>query len=130
MIPMMETVISLKKRYPRISYQDIFLAKISQNQNLINKISHFVGNTLIRLKDTKVSYKHIYFISKILVILNPWTWNSLFRNCHKGTSINDVPRFSAIFDLPTLSYSTKSHFGSYLWPSLPTLISDVIMDIC
>ena len=31
-----------------------------------------------------------------------------------GTSINDVPRFLVIFDLPTLSYSITSHFGGYL----------------
>ena len=40
---------------------------------------------------------------------------------HLGTSINDVPRFLAIFDLPTLAYSITSHlaFGGYLGPYLP-----------
>ena len=33
-----------------------------------------------------------------------------------GTSINDVPRFLAIFDLPTLSYSITSDLGGYLGP--------------
>ena len=39
---------------------------------------------------------------------------------HLGTSINDVPRFLAIFDLPiylpTLSYSITSYFRDYLGP--------------
>ena len=65
----MKTAISLKKKSPRTD----FLAKISQNQNLKNKISHFVGITIIPLKDAKVSYKHIHFQAKILVVLNPWT---------------------------------------------------------
>ena len=43
-----------------------------------------------------------------------------------GTSINEVPRFLAIFDLLTLSYSITSHVGGYLGPPLPTLVSDVI----
>ena len=44
-----------------------------------------------------------------------------------GTSINDAPRFLAIFDLPTLSYSLASEFGGYLGPPyLPYIISDVI----
>ena len=48
-------------------------------------------------------------------------------HCSKGTSINDVPPFLAIFDLPTLSYSITSNFWGYLGPSyLSTLISDVI----
>ena len=36
--------------------------------------------------------------------------------CDKGTSINDVPRCLAIFDIPTLSYSITSDFGGYLGP--------------
>ena len=67
MIPIMKTVVSL--RSPRISYQDKCLAKISQNQNLKNKISHFVRSTIIPSKEIKDSYKHIYFWAKILVIL-------------------------------------------------------------
>ena len=35
---------------------------------------------------------------------------------HLETSINDVPRFLAIFDLHTLSYSITSDFGGYLGP--------------
>ena len=35
---------------------------------------------------------------------------------YQGTSINDVPCFLAIFDLPTLSYSITSGFGGYLGP--------------
>ena len=45
----------------------------------------------------------------------------------KGTSINDVPRFLAIFDLPTylvLLYNVP--FWRLSWTPLPTLISDVI----
>ena len=34
----------------------------------------------------------------------------------KGTSINDVPRFLAIFDLPTFSYPIASDFWGYLGP--------------
>ena len=56
-----------------------------------------------------------------------------FFNSSKGTSINDVTRFLAIFDLPTylptLSYSITSLFGGYLGPPLPTLIWDVINEI-
>ena len=43
---------------------------------------------------------------------------------HKGTAINDVPRFSAIFDLPThhvrqfLPYNVR-YFGAFLDPYLP-----------
>ena len=42
-------------------------------------------------------------------------------DCHKGTSINDVPRFLPIFDLPnyylpTLSYSMTSNFRGYFGP--------------
>jgi hypothetical protein len=55
--------------------------------------------------------------------------------CHtfclrRGTSINDVPRFLAIFDLPTyptylfLLYNVQLYGLS--WTPLPTLISDVI----
>ena len=36
---------------------------------------------------------------------------------HMGTSIIDVPRFLAIFDLPTLPYSITSDCGGYLGPS-------------
>ena len=54
MIPIMKTVVSL--RSPRISYQDKCLAKISQNQNLKNKISHFVRSTIIPLKEIEDSY--------------------------------------------------------------------------
>ena len=46
----------------------------------------------------------------------------------KGTSINDVRCFLAIFDLPTLTYPITSDLGGggYLGPPLPTLTSDVI----
>ena len=41
--------------------------------------------------------------------------------------VNDVPRFLDIFDLPNyLVLLYNSHFGGYLGPPLPTLISDVI----
>ena len=45
----------------------------------------------------------------------------------QGTSIKDVPRFSAIFYLPTylvLLYNVR--FWGLSWTPLPTLISDVI----
>jgi hypothetical protein len=45
----------------------------------------------------------------------------------KGSSINDVQRFYAIFDLPTylvLPYNVR--FLGLSWNPLPTLISDVI----
>ena len=48
-------------------------------------------------------------------------------NSTTGTSINDVPRFLAIFDLPTylvLLYNVR--FLGLSWIPLPTLISDVI----
>ena len=45
----------------------------------------------------------------------------------RGTSINDVPCFLAIFYLPTLSYYIMSDFWGYLGPPyLSTLIWDVI----
>ena len=58
-------------------------------------------------------------------------WNDVVSSIQapKGTSINDVPRFLAIFDLPTyLPCPTLTHhIGGYLGPPyLPTLISDVI----
>ena len=46
---------------------------------------------------------------------------------YMGTSINDVPRFLAIFDLPTylvLLYNVP--FLGLFWTPLPTLIWDVI----
>ena len=46
---------------------------------------------------------------------------------YKGTSINDVPHFSVIFDLPTypvLLYNVP--FLGLFWTPLPTLIRDVI----
>ena len=119
----MKTVLLLKKRSPRISYQDRF--SIPRNQSLKNKISHFVGSRLIPLRDIKDFYKHIYFWAKILVILNPWTWNSLFRN-----SIRERPLMTshlAIFYLPTyfvMLYNVP--FWGLSWTLLPTLISDVI----
>jgi hypothetical protein len=45
----------------------------------------------------------------------------------KGTFINDVPRFLAIFDLPTylvLPYNVP--FWGLFWTPLPTLMWDVI----
>ena len=45
----------------------------------------------------------------------------------KGTSINDVPHFLVIFDLPTylvLLYNVP--FLGLFWTPLPTLIRDVI----
>ena len=50
-----------------------------------------------------------------------------FFNSSKGTSINDVTRFLAIFDLPTylvLLYNVQ--FWGLSQTPLPTLISDVI----
>ena len=45
----------------------------------------------------------------------------------KGTSINDVPRYLAIFDLPTyLVLLINIRFWGLFWTPLPTLISDVI----
>ena len=44
---------------------------------------------------------------------------------HLGTSINDVPRFLAIFYLPTLVLLNVPFWG-LSWTPLPTLISDVI----
>ena len=47
--------------------------------------------------------------------------------CHKGTFINDVPRFLAISDLPTylvLLYNVP--FLGLSWTPLPTLIRDII----
>ena len=38
------------------------------------------------------------------------------RKLGKGKFINDVPCFLAIFDLPTLSYSTTSLFWGYFGP--------------
>ena len=59
--------------------------------------------------------------------LQPWTFkpstlqtstfnpqNGFFFN--QGTSINDVRRFSAIFDLPTLPCPITSDFGGYFGP--------------
>ena len=44
-----------------------------------------------------------------------------------GTSINNVPRFLAIFDLPTyLALLYKVPFWGLSWTPLPTLIADVI----
>ena len=62
-----------------------------------------------------------------------WEWISFvefgfkFRNYAKGTFINDVPRFSAISDLPTylvLLYNVP--FLGLSWTLLPNLIRDVI----
>jgi hypothetical protein len=50
-----------------------------------------------------------------------------FMNHAKGTFINDVPCFLAIFDLPTylvLLYNVP--FLGLSWTPLPTLIWDVI----
>ena len=50
-----------------------------------------------------------------------------FSRLHKGTSINDVPCFLAIFDLPTylvLLYNVP--FLGLFWTPLPTLKLDVI----
>ena len=41
-------------------------------------------------------------------------WLTLYHS--KGTFINNVPRFLAIFDLPTLSYSITSLFWAILDP--------------
>ena len=40
-----------------------------------------------------------------------------------GTSINDIPRFLAIFDLPTLSYSITSDLGGAILepPNYPNI---------
>ena len=45
---------------------------------------------------------------------------------HKGTFINDVPRFLAISDLPTLSYSMKSLFGAILQGVYLCLIFEIL----
>ena len=47
----------------------------------------------------------------------------------EGTSTNDVRRFSAIFDLPTMSdnfYPITSDICGLFWTPLPTLKLDVI----
>ena len=59
-------------------------------------------------------------------ILNATTWWYTTLSS-KGTFINDVPRFLAIFDLPiyiVLPYNVL--FGGLSWTPLPTLIWDVI----
>ena len=51
------------------------------------------------------------------------------KGAPEGMSINDVRRFSAIFDLPTMSddfYPITSHIWELFWTPLPTLKSDVI----
>ena len=45
------------------------------------------------------------------------------HHINKGTSINDVPRFLAIFDLPTLSYFIRAFFGAILdTPTYPNIV--------
>ena len=52
---------------------------------------------------------------------------SIWTKSHQGMSINDVPRFLAIFDLPTyLVLLYKVRFWGLSSTPLPTLISDVI----
>ena len=54
-------------------------------------------------------------------------WVFMFKIVTKGTSINDVPHFLVIFDLPTylvLLYNVP--FLGQFWPPLPTLKRDVI----
>ena len=60
---------------------------------------------------------------RVTFTLDPITWGAI----HKGTSINDVPCFLDVFDLPTslvLLYNIQ--FWGLSWTPLPTLISDVI----
>ena len=79
---------------------------------------------------------------KVLLFGSPLHWYCILIPCNnvsrmdkflkegvssKGTSINDVRRFLAIFDLLTnlvLPYNVQ--FWGLSWTSLPTLISDVI----
>ena len=82
--------------------------------------SSFLANYLCTPVDI---YTNLYIMT-----IPKYLW--IIWYCHyviRGTSINDVPHFLAIFDLPTylptLSYSIMSHFGGYLGP---TLIWDVI----
>ena len=71
-----------------------------------------------------VSKSQLFFPIWILIVLMYFTWDSR----DKGTSINDVLRFLAIFDLPTylvLLYNVR--FWGLSWTHLPTLIRDVII---
>ena len=60
-----------------------------------------------------------------------WIAPNIVCILRRRTSINDVSRFLAVFNLPstylpTLSYSIESDFWEYLGPSLPNLIFDII----
>ena len=75
--------------------------------------SSFLANYLCTPVDI---YTNLYIMT-----IPKYLW--IIWYCHyviRGTSINDVPHFLAIFDLPTylptLSYSIMSHFGGYLGP--------------
>ena len=72
--------------------------------------------------------KHIQKDSNPQHLVLPQTCELSCCSC-KGTFINDVQHFLAIFDLPTLSddfYPTTSNIWGLFWTPLPTLKQDVI----
>ena len=65
-------------------------------------------------------------LSKVIIILRNFG-KSIYVEQYLGTFNNEVPRFLAIFDLPTylvLLYNVP--FWGQFWTPLPTLIWDVI----
>jgi hypothetical protein len=65
----MKILILMTKYYPGFVIR--ILAKIFQNQILKMKIFNFVrGHHHFILEDTKVSFEHIHFYAKILLILH------------------------------------------------------------
>ena len=77
----------------------------------------------------RIFFAYILYLQRLQINIDV----SLFIcNLCRGTSINDVLRFLAIFDLPTYLVPTlpcpiTSDFGGYFGPPpLPTLKSDVI----